>query len=336
MLTFYTSGGECFPLVHILPVAYEGLDRNGPPDELTLMGYVQITGLASNLTPCQLDIIRRALISTLPLPVLAIQVTVHSFTDGALVIQFIPSVEAPYVYSVDVNECVNRLRAAISHIVSSGRFLNAILTSVSVGEEPLTTVYGAISLGFVRARLTSLDLLDPATATAPTPTATGLGTSGACETPEQPVNQFQMRSIVCQDFSASNTSGATQQTDDCTFSLCYGETVTTDVCTCNSDTYLRLYDSNGRLVMSNDDGDRCGDLCSYLVYRPLTIQSGCQQYTLAQGCFSQTTCAGRAIVTAYQERLPLLGAVVVSSPVAMQGGRGAALEVKYQPNPRGR
>lgn len=93
----------------------------------------------------------------------------------------------------------------------------------------------------------------------------------------------------CGTYTATNTLSATQNTIQCTFTACSMEKLTMATCgNCNSDTYLRLFNATGEQVAQNDDN--CGSLCSKITY--YTQESGCQTYSLHQGCYSSGACSG--------------------------------------------
>lgn len=96
-------------------------------------------------------------------------------------------------------------------------------------------------------------------------------------------------SSTCTGFySASNTASATQNTVNCTFTACSNQKLTISTCgQCSSDTYLRLANSTNNTQLAFND-DSCNSLCSKIVY--YTQDTGCQSYTLFQGCFSSGSC----------------------------------------------
>ena len=106
----------------------------------------------------------------------------------------------------------------------------------------------------------------------------------------------------CPFYSTSNTVSATRGISYCAFTACVGDNVIISLITsdaasiieCTGDTYLRLYDSTGAQVAYNDDFSS-GNSCSKIIY-PVT-SSGCQIFTIWEGCYSTGTCSGIVGVT---------------------------------------
>jgi hypothetical protein len=104
----------------------------------------------------------------------------------------------------------------------------------------------------------------------------------------------------------------------CQISLCDGQALISDLCDCQGDTYLRLYDWRGVLVAENDNQieGNC-QLCSQLFHTPRTITSGCKNYSLAQSCHGRESCGGQTKLTFLRASpLALLSAAVISSDQA--------------------
>jgi hypothetical protein len=94
-------------------------------------------------------------------------------------------------------------------------------------------------------------------------------------------------------YSASNTSSATVNTVNRTITLSAGQRLTLGTCgvtgaSFSGDTYLRLANPSGTVVVSNDDA--CGGVGSNFVY---TVPSGAGgNYQLRAGCYSSGGCSG--------------------------------------------
>ena len=99
---------------------------------------------------------------------------------------------------------------------------------------------------------------------------------------------------LCSFYSSANTNYARQNTATCVIeNICPGTFMTISDCdanTCNGDQYIRLYDSNNRLVMYDDDG--CSSdpvsVCSSLTYT--YTGTTCQDFYLHQGCYDVESC----------------------------------------------
>ncbi|EYF08633.1 adventurous gliding motility protein Q [Chondromyces apiculatus DSM 436] len=96
-------------------------------------------------------------------------------------------------------------------------------------------------------------------------------------------------------YSASNTGSASYNTVDHPVTVAPGQWIEIGTCslpgaTASGDTYIRLYDSNGNQVASNDDA--CG-VATYLSYAvPPGAVSG---YTIRAGCYSSNSCSGTVV-----------------------------------------
>jgi hypothetical protein len=100
----------------------------------------------------------------------------------------------------------------------------------------------------------------------------------------------------CPQYTVYNTNDATEYYATCTFSVCQNEIVTFSMCgngACDGDTVIRLYDNLGAQVASNDDS--C-DICSQILDYQVTT-SGCQEYSLHEGCYGYNACQGTVTVT---------------------------------------
>ena len=101
-----------------------------------------------------------------------------------------------------------------------------------------------------------------------------------------------LESTILPTYTASNTDSARKNTVGKSFIVCPEDNVLkrfifthcSDGGYCKGDSYLRLYDSVGNQIASNDDS--CG-LCSRITH---TFTGACQIYTLKQGCYSSGTC----------------------------------------------
>lgn len=92
-------------------------------------------------------------------------------------------------------------------------------------------------------------------------------------------------------YSASNTNNAQQNTINRSVTLNAGQKITVGTCgltgaTFTGDTYLRLANSAGTFVASNDDS--CGGLGSNLSFTAATAGT----YTIRAGCYSSGSCGG--------------------------------------------
>ena len=95
----------------------------------------------------------------------------------------------------------------------------------------------------------------------------------------------------CPAYSASNTNSATINYSTCPITACPGDTVTMTIfgCTCDGDTYLRLYDpTTGSQLTFNDDYN--GSPCSQITY---SFTATCRTYELREGCYSSGSCGGQ-------------------------------------------
>ena len=103
--------------------------------------------------------------------------------------------------------------------------------------------------------------------------------------------------MMCPPFRASATASATgSTTPTCRIQACNGQTVRVSLCpsddpslpvTCDGDTLLRVVNVYGGQIAVNDD--YCG-VCSSLKFQ--APASGCQEYTIRQGCHSYNACSG--------------------------------------------
>ncbi|HEX8434741.1 lectin-like protein [Archangium sp.] len=94
------------------------------------------------------------------------------------------------------------------------------------------------------------------------------------------------------EYSASNTSSASQNTTNVAVTLQAGQTLTVGTCGisgtfASGDTYLRLYGPNGFEVAYNDDS--CGGLSSNFSY---AAPAG-GTYVIRAGCYGSGACSGR-------------------------------------------
>ncbi|NVJ21282.1 MULTISPECIES: trypsin-like peptidase domain-containing protein [Myxococcus] len=96
-------------------------------------------------------------------------------------------------------------------------------------------------------------------------------------------------------FTATNTANATVNTTDKTVTLAAGQTLQFGTCTLpgasgSGDTYLRLTNSAGTSVASNDDS------CSLLSFVSYTAPTA-GTYTMRAGCYSSNSCSGTVAYT---------------------------------------
>jgi hypothetical protein len=97
------------------------------------------------------------------------------------------------------------------------------------------------------------------------------------------------------NYSASNTSNATQNTTPYDVRLTAGQTLSFGTCSVagasgSGDTFLRLYAPDGSNVALNDDA------CGYLSFVGFTAtQTG--TYRIQAGCFSSGGCSGTVAFT---------------------------------------
>jgi hypothetical protein len=105
----------------------------------------------------------------------------------------------------------------------------------------------------------------------------------------------------CGAFTASHSNFSVFNTSDCTVQLCPGDTLKASMCDyndyhqpfCSGDTFLRLIDSVGRTIITNDDN--CG-ICSMFEYTA-PVGSLCDLYTIKQGCYGNELCSGQTTVS---------------------------------------
>lgn len=97
-------------------------------------------------------------------------------------------------------------------------------------------------------------------------------------------------------FKVSDDNRGLETYMECPIPVCYGDTVTADLCRegaeCHGDTYLRLFFNDTELT-SNDD--TCG-LCSKVSYT-FYSEPGCHELSLHQGCYDSSTCSGAPMIT---------------------------------------
>ncbi|MFP2928715.1 trypsin-like serine protease [Pyxidicoccus sp. 3LG] len=96
------------------------------------------------------------------------------------------------------------------------------------------------------------------------------------------------------DFSATNTNDARRNTVNGNVTLTAGQRLAFGTCSVagasgTGDTVLRLYNSAGQQVASNDDGSGCGTL-SHGTYTVPTGAGGA--YQIRAGCYANTNCSG--------------------------------------------
>lgn len=102
--------------------------------------------------------------------------------------------------------------------------------------------------------------------------------------------------VLCPAFTTGATNSASLNTHSCEFVACEASgsiTISSDNKYggwCQGDQFIRLFDSHMVEVASNDDHDS-NNLCSSLTYTVPT-GSGCQRYTLKEGCWSSDSCSG--------------------------------------------
>ena len=101
--------------------------------------------------------------------------------------------------------------------------------------------------------------------------------------------------INCPQYTTSNTNFGTKNVVKCTFQACDAVFVTNCFgvtgSVCVADTVVALYNSAGQQVAFNDDS--CGSKCSGFNY----FKTGCDTYTLWQGCYSTESCSGKFSIT---------------------------------------
>jgi len=99
-------------------------------------------------------------------------------------------------------------------------------------------------------------------------------------------------------FYAINTNTAVTNTSSCLFSACENDVVVASLCnefnvgSCTGDTYLRIVDSKGIEVASNDDS--CG-ACSKISF--IIPSFGCDKFYIHQGCYGNEACGGQVSIT---------------------------------------
>jgi hypothetical protein len=110
-----------------------------------------------------------------------------------------------------------------------------------------------------------------------------------------PVQTPHQLDIACAPFSFNGDSLTTQAQVNyttCDFTACGGDQYYFTTNCYGTDTIIRLYDGDGNYISENDDGTRTGAdaQCSDLGYT--FSASGCRQYSLHQGCFTDADCHG--------------------------------------------
>jgi hypothetical protein len=119
----------------------------------------------------------------------------------------------------------------------------------------------------------------------------------------------------CPVFSLTPAGSSFEEGLSCDISLCAGQALISDLCDCQGDTYLRLYDWRGVLVDENDNGveANCGS-CSQLSHAPRTFIAGCKNYSLVQSCRGTESCSGQTTMKVLRApQLNFLSATVISS-----------------------
>ena len=109
---------------------------------------------------------------------------------------------------------------------------------------------------------------------------------------------------MCKSYFASNTSSATFNTLNCTFSSSVGTTIMISDCASagclsnpQTDQVIRLLDSTGLQVATGDDDPVCGK-CAKIVYNvPMIAGVSTQRFTLQQGCYGHSSCSGTFTVS---------------------------------------
>ena len=136
-----------------------------------------------------------------------------------------------------------------------------------------------------------------------------VSSSSSVPTPVPTPSPSRFASFSCPAYSASNTASATTNTSTCSgIYACSNTTFSISGCgSCTGDQYIRLFNSTGAQVALNDDGgvgSGCGTSgCSALTYTTLA-SSGCQAYSLHEGCFLANACGGVMVVTNQQAPTP--------------------------------
>ena len=100
-----------------------------------------------------------------------------------------------------------------------------------------------------------------------------------------------------------DTNSAQQSTVNVALYICASQKLVFSLCSaygglCNTDTYIRLYDAQGRQVASNDD------YCEFCSQMTVAFTEGCQSYSLHQGCYSSDSCGGRLAVASAPTSIP--------------------------------
>lgn len=139
---------------------------------------------------------------------------------------------------------------------------------------------------------------------APTPVPTTPSPTARPSTPSPSLSTRSPTSIsaltACPFYSTSGTSSASTNYAVCSgIRLCWGDMVTIGQCFDTSsgsgDQYIKLVDSRGDIVSTNDDTTNCGSYSSSrfssLTYSKNTY--GCDSFTLREGCFADNACSGQ-------------------------------------------
>ena len=103
---------------------------------------------------------------------------------------------------------------------------------------------------------------------------------------------------MCDAYSFINSDVASQRYAACTFSACGGEDIIASGCTsmggnCNGDQFLRIVSSTGMQVAVNHG--HCGS-CSQVSYK-VPENNACEIFTIAQSCYTASSCSGRVAVS---------------------------------------
>jgi len=127
----------------------------------------------------------------------------------------------------------------------------------------------------------------------------GLYTVSSVGVPTKSPSYVSPLTTFCSPYSASKTNSATTGNSAmCQFTACGGISITISSCspeggTCTTDTYLRLRDSKGIELASNDD--YCG-VCSFISYSTPSTSACGTIYTIVEGCYSSKSCSATVAV----------------------------------------
>ena len=232
------------------------------------------------------------------------------------------------VYSVAEGCASNRQCNGIVGIQAVRTSVNLILFSPTLlpTSGPPTTIPTALPSAFP-----DVPTMPPtANPTAPTPFPT-MGPTNPTRAP----TAVETLPMFCPPYTATNTNfGLDRNYVTCSITACGGSTLTVGNCAatdspsagCVGDQLIRLFDSSGQQVATNDD--YCG-MCAQITYVVPGLPNECTTYVLREGCWGNSDCGGVMSVAG--------GGIVVTKPTPMPTQRPTmpyiAGSPTFQPTP---